>query len=192
MFRINLRTWWGVLWVCLLTIFLAACQQNNPQNPQEGPELSARFDPENQQEYGMMGVYVGQGVRDVVNGIKPDQYEFMDMITRETLTVDQMAQGVGEVVTGILKVGDAQAILKVHQGTVQSMMISGAPEAGRSYKTNRGLALSETKDKVRELYGTPTSEGAEWVYRGSRYQMSISFVNDKVIGFRFDVLPGGS
>lgn len=68
----------------LAVLLLAACS-------------SAGFDPENKQEYGVGGIYLGQNVKEALDVLKPTRADFMDMVSRQTYTVEQMAQGAGHV-----------------------------------------------------------------------------------------------
>ena len=150
--------------------------------------IAEKFDPENQQEYGMLGIYLGEGIKEAINQLKPTQYEFMDAVSRQSLTVDQLAQGEGTVSTGIVTLGQSQIMLKVRGGVVESIMTGGIPEAeGKKLKTNRGVAMYDSVDKVNQTYGEAQAKtDKEITYKGSTYQMQFAVYHDRVIGYRFD------
>ncbi|MGC5325577.1 hypothetical protein [Brevibacillus sp. SYSU BS000544] len=170
--------------VCLL---ITGCTQTTtPPNP--APQITEKFDPENKLEYGMMGVYLGQGIKEAMDQLKPTQYEFMDAVSRESLTVEQLARGEGTVSTGMIMIGKAQIIMKVRNGVVESLMTGGmSEEEGKTIKTNRGVAVYDGVDKVKQAYGE-TQGDKELIFKGSTYQMLFSIHNGKVLGYRFDLV----
>lgn len=180
-----------VLFISLLAaalLMIGGCTQKT--EPAEGTnntgQLSGAFDPENQKEYGLLGIYLGQGIKEAMDVLKPTKYEFMDTVSRESLTVDQLAAGRETMATGILLKDHAQLMLKVKNGMVQSILMGGVPEQeAQNYKTNRGLAVYDSVDQLKKLYGE-TAEGKEMVYKGSKYQALFSINQGKVIGYRFD------
>ncbi|MGD8189992.1 hypothetical protein ACQCN2_08420 [Brevibacillus ginsengisoli] len=169
---------------------LSGCNQTTtPSSTQTAnPAVADKFDPEKQQEYGMLGIYLGEGVKEAIDQLKPTHYEFMDAISRQSLTVDQLAKGEGTVSTGIVTLGPSQVMLKVRGGVVESIMTGGIPESeGKNIKTNRGVAVYESTEKVKQVYGDPQSESdKELVYKGSTYQMQFAVFQNRVIGYRFD------
>lgn len=180
-----------VLFISLLTaalLIISGCAQDKQpaQGTTDSQQLSGAFDPENQKEYGMLGIFLGQGIKAAMDTLKPTKYEFMDTVTRESLTVDQLAAGKEMMATGIILLDHAQMMMKVKNGQVQSIMMGGVPEQEASkFKTNRGLAVYDSVDQLKKLYGE-TAEGREMVYKGSKYQALFSINQGKVIGYRFD------
>jgi hypothetical protein len=150
--------------------------------------LSGSFDPENQKEYGMNGTYVGQNIQEAIDILRPAKADFMDMQTREVYTVEQMASGQGKMVMGMMLVDRAQVIVMVEQGVIRSIMLAGVPEEqAEDYKTNRGLAMYDSEEQLKKLYGEAPGVG-EVVYSGSKQMASFGIVNDQVVWFRFDSL----
>ncbi len=176
-------------WIHLVAVFLllltVGCAGKEPATNENG--LTASFDPENAKEYGMRGIYLGQGIAEAMQVLKPTQFEFMDAETRQSMSVDQLAKGEGTVSMGIIMLDNAQLMMKVRGGVVESIMTGGVPpEAGKQFATNRGLPMYGTADELEKLYGKPAAAGNEWIYKGSKYQALFSLHEDKVIGFRFD------
>lgn len=150
------------------------------------PQSADSFDRENQKEFGVSGIYLGQNIKEAMELLKPDKADFMDMVSRETYTVDQMAQGTGEAVMGMLLINRTQLILKVRKGELQSIMLGGvAQEDVQRLKTSRGLAMYDSAEKVKQLYGEATGE-KEVVYKGKTYTAAFGIEGDKVVWFRFD------
>lgn len=178
---------WVLLIAVFLLLFAAGCGKEEPAANENG--LSASFDPENAQEYGMRGIYLGQGIADAMQLLKPTRYEFMDAASRQSMTIDQLAKGEGTVSMGIIMLDNAQLMMKVRGGVVESIMMGGVPpEAGKQFATNRGLAMYGTVDELKKLYGNPVADGNEWIYKGSKYRALFSVLEGKVIGFRFDLV----
>lgn len=171
-------------------VLLSGCNQTTtPPNVQtESPSIAEKFDPENQQEYGMLGIYLGEGIKEAIEKLKPTQYEFMDAVSRESLTIDQLAKGEGSVSTGIVILGQSQIMLKVRGGVVESILTGGIPESeGKKVTTNRGVAMYDSVEKVKQVYGEPQEQGEkDLFYKGSTYQIQFSVFHDRVIGYRFD------
>ncbi|ATO48164.1 hypothetical protein [Brevibacillus laterosporus] len=171
-------------------VALTGCQPTGTTSPAptENTTLAPTFDPENAKEFGIRGAHVGEGIKEAMAALKPEKYEFMDMISRESLTVEQLAKGEGNITTGILFADQAQVLVTVQKGVVTSIMVGGIPqEQGDKFKTNRGLSMYESIDKVKQLYGDAAGD-KELTYKGSKYQVTFSLNNNKVIGYRFDVL----
>ncbi|MEJ8544619.1 hypothetical protein [Brevibacillus borstelensis] len=181
-----MKTRHGLLAICLLlaVFLLQAC--GSAESGEGG--LSAAFDPENPQEYGIRGIYLGQNVKDSMDVLKPAKADFMDAVTRESYTLDQMAAGAGTVVMGLLLVDDAQLMVMVKQGVLKAIVVGGiSEEKAAQFATNRGLAVYDSVQRLQELYGQVTS-GQEVSVQGSRYKALFSIHDDKVIGFRFDAI----
>lgn len=158
----------------LAALMLAACS-------------STDFDPENQQEYGAGGVYLGQNIKEAIGVLKPAKADFMDMVSRQTYTIDQMAAGEGEAVMGMLLVDHSQLIVKVKNGLIQSIMLGAvAQEDAQKFKTIRGFGIYDSADQLQKLYGKGTGE-KEVVYQGSKYQASFGLADQKVAWMRFDM-----
>jgi len=179
-----IRNHWKTWMLVIALIVAAGCAQQPPA--EDGQALGSQFDPENPREYGMMGIYLGQNIAEAIELLKPDRYEFMDAVSRESLTVEQLAQGEGTVAMGMIMVDQAQLMLKVRNAAVESIIMGGVPEAvAPQYKTNRGLALYDSAARLKELYGE-AGDGEELVYKGNQYQALFRVHDGKVIGFRFD------
>lgn len=149
---------------------------------------SSAFDAENQKEYGINGVYLGQNIKEAMDILKPTQADFMDMVSRRTYTVDQMAAGAADAVMGMLQIDRTQLILKVKGGLLQSIMLGGvAQEDAQKFKTARGLAMYDPAEQVTKLYGQGTGD-KEIVYQGSRCKASFGIADHKVAWMRFDSL----
>ncbi|MFD2371035.1 hypothetical protein ACFSO0_14025 [Brevibacillus sp. GCM10020057] len=149
---------------------------------------SAGFDPENEKEYGVSGIYLGQNVQEAIDVLKPTRADFMDMVSRQSYTVEQMAQGAGDAVMGILQVGRTQIVVKVRRGKLQSIMLSGVPqEDAAKFKTARGLAMYDSAEQVHKLYGRGTGK-QEIVYQGSRCKASFGLEGSKVAWMKFESL----
>lgn len=180
-----------VLATCLiiLSIMITGCTQTStPPNTTTTPQITEKFDPENKLEYGLNGVYLGQGIQEAMNVLKPTKYEFMDAMSRESMTVEQLARGEGTVSTGMIMIGKAQIIMKVRKGAVESIMTGGLSETeGKTIKTNRDVAVYDSVDLVKQKYGE-TQGDKELIYKGSTYQMLFSIHNGRVMGFRFDLV----
>ncbi|MGG1661726.1 hypothetical protein [Brevibacillus sp. NRS-1366] len=152
------------------------------------PKAAGSFDPENQKEFGVNGIYVGQNIKEAMDQVKPDKADFMDMISRESYTVDQMAKGEGEAVMGMLLINRTQLIVKVKKGELQSIMVGGvAQEDAQKLKTNRGLTMYDSTEQLKKLYGEATGE-KEVVYKGSKNMATFGIADNKVVWFRFDSL----
>ncbi|RNB54087.1 hypothetical protein EDM57_18025 [Brevibacillus gelatini] len=165
-------------WLALFAFMLAAC------SAQSGP--SGAFDPENQQEYGVGGIYLGQNIKEAMDIIKPTKADFMDMVTRESYTVERMAKGEGEAVMGMLLLDRTQLLVKVRKGELISIMLSGvAKEDAARFKTLRGLAMYDSGEQLKKLYGEGNGE-KEVVYEGSKYTANFGLENNQVVWFRFD------
>ncbi|WP_134685912.1 hypothetical protein [Brevibacillus migulae] len=176
---------WAFCLMAVLLLLAAGCSGGESTTNENG--LSASFDAENAKEYGIRGVYLGQGIAEAMQELKPTQYEFMDAETRQSMTIDQLAKGEGTVSMGMILIDKAQLMMKVRAGVVESIIMGSVPtEAGKQFATNRGFPLYGTVEELKQLYGNPTSEGNEWVYKGSKYQALFSIHEGKVIGFRFD------
>lgn len=176
--------------IVALLFLVGGCNQGAtpPNTAATTPALAEKFDPENQQEYGMLGVYLGQGIKEAMNQLKPTRYEFMDAVSRQSMTVDQLAKGEGTVSTGMIMIGNSQIIMKVRGGLIESLMTGGISEAeGKTIRTNRGVAVYDSIDKVKQAYGESQGD-KELIYKGSKYQMLFSIVKDKVVGYRFDLV----
>lgn len=151
-------------------------------------ELADTFDRDNQREYGFNGTYVGQSIKETMEILQPTRADFMDMLTRESYTVDQMAAGAGETVMGMLQIGRTQVILKVERGVVHSIMLAGVPqEEAEQFRTNRGLAMYDSREELESMYGE-ASGGEQVVYTGKGGSASFGIVNNEVVWFRFDHL----
>lgn len=153
----------------------------------EGPlQLAGSFEPDNPLEYGTRGIYLSQGVKEAIGVLKPERYEFIDAVTKETLTVDQLAAGEGNAALGIVFVDQAQLMLKVRGGVVESIIVGGVPEQNADkFKTNRGLPMYASAQQVEKLYGEAAGD-KEMIYKGSKYQALFIMHSGKVIGYRFD------
>lgn len=170
----------------IMAIFAVAVMMLVACSSQNGTTDS--FDPENQKEYGINGIYVGQNIKEAMELLKPNKADFMDMVSRESYTVDQMASGAGEAVMGMLLVNRTQVIVKVKKGVLQSIMLGGvAKEDAEVLKTNRGLAMYASSDEMKKLYGDATGE-KEVVYKGRKYMANFGIADNKVVWFRFDHL----
>jgi hypothetical protein len=181
-----IRQWTLFMLAAVIILIIGGCTPGKPAAEKSG--LSAAFDPENPLEYGMSGIYLDQGIAGAMNVLQPKQYEFMDAVSRQSLTVEQLAKGEGTVATGIVQLDHSQLLLKVRNGVITSIIMGGAPEAeGEKYRTNRGVPLYAPVEQVKEKYGD-TADGKELIYKGSKYQMLFSIHNGKVIGFRFDTI----
>ena len=180
---------YAFLLVLLVLCLAVGCQSAAPEKPNAsdgGATLSQTFDPENPHEYGIKGIYLGEGIKEAMELLKPEKYDFMDAATRASLTVDQLAEGKGSVATGILLVDKTQVLLKVAKGTVQSIVLGGVPEEeSKSFATNRGVAVYDSVDQVKKMYGETSGE-KELIYKGSTYQITFIANEGKVIGIRFD------
>lgn len=162
----------------LLAFLLAACSS------QAGP--AGAFDPENQQEYGVSGVYLGQNIKEAMDLLKPTKADFMDMISRESYTVERMAKGEGEAVMGMLLIDRTQLLVKVRKGELISIMLGGvAKEDAARFQTLRGLSMYDSKEQLKKLYGEGSGE-TEVVYEGSKYTANFGVSGDQVVWFRFD------
>lgn len=149
---------------------------------------SDAFDAENPKEYGINGVYLGQNIKEAMDILKPTKADFMDMVSRQSYTVDQMAQGAGDAVMGMLLLERTQLILKVKAGKLQSIMLGGVPqEDAQKFKTARGLAMYDSAAQLKKLYGEGTGD-KEIVYQGNQYKASFGITDDKVAWMRFDSL----
>ncbi|WP_429843851.1 hypothetical protein [Brevibacillus sp. FIR094] len=167
----------SAIWV-LTVVFLAACSTQS--------ELTATFDPENQKEYGVNGIYLGQNIKEAMEILKPTKADFMDMVTRQSYTVEQMSQGAGDAVMGMLLVDQTQVMLKVHKGELTSIMLGGVPrEDAQKFKTYRGLAMFDSAEQLEKLYGKGKGE-QEVIYEGSKYTANFGLVDNQVAWFRFD------
>lgn len=172
----------------MVLVLLGGCGPSATPAEDSQLKLSGAFDPENAQEYGIRGIYVGQGIKEAMDQLKPSKYDFMDAISRASMTVDQLAQGEGTIATGMLVVDNAQLMLKVRNGVVESILVGGIEEANRDkFKTNRGLALYDSPEKMKQLYGEASGENVV-TYQGSKYMMQYNVLNGKVIGFRFETV----
>jgi hypothetical protein len=178
---IDAKRIWFVRLLLVAVLLLHACSTAGGNG-----ELSAAFDPENPREYGVRGIYLGQGIKEAMDRLKPTKYDFMDAVTRESYTVEQLASGAGTVAMGIVLVDHSQLMVKVRNGVLESIILGGVSETDAAeFTTNRGFALYESVDKLKEVYGeAPT--GQEMVYKGSKYQALFSVHDNKVIGVRFD------
>ncbi|GAB1529459.1 MULTISPECIES: hypothetical protein [Brevibacillus] len=166
-----------VFWVLTVVVLVACSAQSEP---------TATFDPENQKEYGVNGIYLGQNVKEAMDILKPTKADFMDMVTRQSYTVEQMAQGAGDAVMGMLLVDQTQMMIKVHKGELTSIMLGGVPrEDAQKFKTYRGLAMFDSARQLEKLYGKGKDE-QEVVYEGSKYIANFGLVNNQVAWFRFD------
>ncbi|OAJ73733.1 hypothetical protein AYJ08_12310 [Brevibacillus sp. SKDU10] len=175
-------------------VALTGCQPTGTTSlaPTENTTLAPAFDPENAKEFGIRGAHVGEGIKEVMDALKPEKYEFMDMISRESLTVEQLAKGEGNITTGILFADQAQVLVTVQKGVVTSIMVGGIPqEQSDTFKTNRGLSMYDSIDKVKQIYGEVAGD-KELTYKGSKYQVTFSINNGKVIGYRFDMMAENS
>ncbi|TQK74658.1 hypothetical protein FB479_101262 [Brevibacillus sp. AG162] len=164
-------------WVLTVAVLAACSAQSEP---------TATFDPENQKEYGVNGIYLGQNIKEAMDMLKPTKADFMDMVTRQSYTVEQMAQGTGDAVMGMLLVDQAQMMIKVHKGELTSIMLGGVPrEDAQKFKTYRGLAMFDSAEQLEKLYGKGKGE-QEVVYEGSKYTANFGLVDNQVAWFRFD------
>ncbi|USG67527.1 hypothetical protein NDK47_09735 [Brevibacillus ruminantium] len=171
------------IWLIAAVLLLQACGPG--QNQQSG--LPAAFDLENQQEFGIRGMYLGQNIKQVIEILKPEKADFMDAVTRESFTVDQLAAGAGTTVMGLLFVDDCQLMITVKQGVLHSIAVGGVPkEKATLFATNRGLAVYDSKERLQELYG-PIGEEKEGqiTLQGKKYQVVFSLNDNQVIGYRF-------
>ncbi|NRS16138.1 hypothetical protein HP398_06770 [Brevibacillus sp. HB1.4B] len=165
------------VWV-LTVVVLAACSAQS--------EPTATFDSENQKEYGVNGMYLGQNIKEAMDILKPTKADFMDMVTRQSYTVEQMSQGAGDAVMGMLLVDQTQMMIKVHKGELTSIMLGGVPrEDGQKFKTYRGLAMFDSAEQLEKLYGKGKGE-PEVVFEGSKYTANFGLVDNQVAWFRFD------
>ncbi|MGO0062092.1 hypothetical protein ACTID9_19005 [Brevibacillus fluminis] len=178
------------IFLMLLVVLAIITGCNSKAEPAKGEQgqLAASFDPENAKEYGIRGIYVGQGIKEAMDTLKPTKYDFMDVESRASLTVDQLANGEGTLVTGMLVVDNSQLMLKVRKGVVDSILVGGIVETQRDkFKTNRGLALYDTVEQAKKLYGDAQGD-SELTYKGKNQQMQFSTVNGKIVGFRFELI----
>lgn len=165
----------AVLWLAAI-LLLQACS------------AAGDFDPEDQKEYGISGVYLGQNIQEAVDILKPSKADFMDMVSRESYTVEQLASGTGTMAIGMLLVDRTQVIVKVKDGAIQSIMLGGVPqEDAQTFKTNRGLAMYDSVEQLKKLYGEVSGE-KEVTIKGSKYSATFGISDDKVVWFRFDTL----
>jgi hypothetical protein len=167
--------------IFLLAVWiLQACSSNT--------ELTGTFNPENQKEYGIRGIYLGQNIKDAMDILQPTKADFMDMVTRESYTVDQMASGAGDAVMGMLLLDRTQLIVKVKNGLLLSIMLGGVTqENAQQFKTNRGLAMHDSVEQLKVLYGEAAGE-KELTYKGSKYMAAFGILDNKVVWVRFDSL----
>ncbi|HAS00900.1 MAG TPA: hypothetical protein DCR67_04060 [Brevibacillus sp.] len=191
-----MRNWKMIVGSAVLAsvVALTGCQPTGTTSlaPTENTTLAPAFDPENAKEFGIRGAHVGEGIKEVMDALKPEKYEFMDMISRESLTVEQLAKGEGNITTGILFADQAQILVTVQKGVVTSIMVCGIPqEQSDKFKTNRGLSMYDSIDKVKQSYGEVAGD-KELTYKGSKYQVTFSLNNGKVIGYRFDMMAQNS
>jgi len=178
----KVRKRFGIMLLLAVVLLLGAC---TPASSGNGLPNSP-FDPENPREYGVSGIYLGQGIKEAMDVLKPARYDFMDAVTRESYTVEQLAEGKGTVVMGILLINHSQMMVKVRNGVLESIILGGiSKEDAPALKTNRGVAVYDSVEQVRKRYGN-AQEGKDLVYRGSKYQARFSIHNNQVIGFRFD------
>lgn len=172
-----------------LAIMTGCNSKAEPAKGEQG-QLTASFDPENAKEYGIRGIYVGEGIKEAMDTLKPTKFDFMDVTSRASMTVDQLANGEGTLATGMLVVDDSQLMLKVRGGVVDSILVGGIMEDQRDkFKTNRGLALFDTVEQAKKLYGDAAGAN-ELTYKGKNQQMQFSTVNGKIVGFRFELIQG--
>ncbi|WP_431809902.1 hypothetical protein [Brevibacillus agri] len=173
------RNSFGILaWLALFIFMLTACSGQS--------EPSGVFDPENQREYGVGGIYLGQNIKEAMDIIKPSKADFMDMVSRESYTVDRMAKGEGEAVMGMLLLDRTQLLVKVRKGELSSIMLGGvAKEDAARFKTYRGLAMYDSGEQLKKLYGEGSGE-KEVVYEGSKYTANFGLEDNQVAWFRFD------
>lgn len=180
---------WTALIAAILLLLVAGCGAQQPAVDENANGLSASFDPENAKEYGLKGIYLGQGIAEAIEVLKPTKYDFMDTESRQSLSVEQLAKGQGTLSMGIILVDNAQLMMKVQSGVVQSLIMGGVPaDAGERFATNRGFPLYGSVEELQKLYGKPAAQGTEWIYKGSKYQAAFSVHEGKVIGYRFDLL----
>ncbi len=174
------KRYWTMLFAIVL--LLGACSSSHSGHGQ----LGDAFDPENQLEYGVRGIYLGQGIKEAMDVLKPTKYDFMDAVTRESYTVEQLAEGKGTVAMGIILIDHSQMMIKVRNGLIDSIILGGiSKEDAPQLKTNRGIAMYDTVEQVKKLYGEAPDD-KQLVYKGSKYQAMFSVHNNQVIGFRFD------
>jgi hypothetical protein len=178
----KIRKHFGIMLLLAVILLLGAC---TPTHQGDGQPDGA-FDPENPKEYGVSGIYLGQGIKEAMDVLKPTKYDFMDAVTRESYTVEQLAEGKGTVVMGMILINHSQMMVKVRNGVLESIILGGiSREDAPTLKTNRGIAMYDSVEKVRQLYGQAPA-GKELIYKGSKYQALFSIHDNKVIGFRFD------
>lgn len=177
----NITKYWRILVVLMAAaIMLLGCSSEGKQ--------PGSFDPENPKEYGINGMYVGQSVKEAMEACKPTKADFMDMVTRESYTVDQLAAGEGNGAMGMLLVDNTQLIVKVKDGVLQSIMLGGvAADKAQQFKTNRGLAMFSTKEQLKALYPDAAGDN-EITVKGSKSTMSFGVVDNKIVWMRFDSL----
>jgi hypothetical protein len=181
--RMGRRSGWLAVWLAVV-LMLQACAGA----PAGQGRLPAAFDPENPQEYGVRGIHLGQNIKEAMDVLKPTQADFMDAVTRESFTVDQLASGAGTVVTGMLLVDGTQMMIKVRGGVLESIILGGvSKEAAPQFKTNRGLAVYDSVERLKQLYGAAPGD-KDVVYQGSKYRASFSLHDNQVIGIRFDAI----
>ncbi|KQL44094.1 hypothetical protein AN963_21940 [Brevibacillus choshinensis] len=170
----NHTRYFRIVAIFLLTVIvLQACSSNG-------------FDAENKKEYGINGVYVGQNIKEAIDILGPTKADFMDMVSRQSYTVDQMSAGAGEAVMGMLLLDRTQLILKVKAGKLQSIMLGGvAQEDAQKFKTMRGLSMYDSAEQLKKLYGEGTGD-KEITYQGSHSKASFGIVDNKVAWMRFD------
>lgn len=177
----NIRGHYRIAAIFLVAILmLQACSSNRG--------LPGSFDAENQKEYGINGIYLGQNVKAAMDMIKPTKADFMDMVSRESYTVDQLASGAGNGAMGMLLIDQTQLFVKVNDGVLQSIMLGGvAQDKAQQFKTNRGLAMFSSMEQLKAIYPDATGE-KEWTVKGSKYSADFGILDNKVVWMRFDSL----
>ncbi|WP_232698355.1 hypothetical protein [Brevibacillus daliensis] len=180
---------------------IAAPEQSNVDQPaSEKPaekneantsdkQLGATFDPENPKEYGIRGIYIGQGIEEAMGILKPVKADFMDSITREPRTIEQMAASKGEMTMGILLIDQIPLMVQVQDGVLSSIMVGGIPEEKKQdFATNRGVTVYDKAEKLQEVYGNGEETETEISYKGSKYKVAFSLNQEEIIGYRFDIV----
>lgn len=177
-----------LLMLLVVLALLTGCSSTvEPAKGDQG-QLAGAFDPDHAQEYGIRGAFVGQGIKEAMDTMKPEKYDFMDVTSRASMTIDQLANGEGTLAAGMLRVDNSQLMLKVRNGVIDSILVGGIVETERDkFKTNRGLALYDTVEQAKKLYGDAAGEN-ELIYKGKAQQMVLSIVGGKVVGFRFETI----
>lgn len=172
------------IWMLAAVLLLQACSSPSGENG-----LAAAFDPEDPKEYGIRGIYLGQNIKEAMEQLQPTKADFMDAVTRESYTADQLAAGAGTMVMGLLLVDETQLMVTVKQGVLHSIVVGGIPrEKAAAFATNRGLAAYDGPEKIQQLYGQAAGQSQEITLQGSKYKLLLRLHDNQLIGYRFDTV----